>query len=125
MPKVGVLTAGGLAPCLSSALGYLIEMYTGKDPSIEIVLYKSGYKGLLLGDSIMVTTEMRGKAADLQMHGGSPIGNSRVKLTNIPDCIKRGLTEEGESPLAKACKQYCTQLEGTTRTPRQQSWPGI
>ena len=28
MPKVGVLTAGGLAPCLSSALGYLIELYT-------------------------------------------------------------------------------------------------
>ena len=24
-PKVGILTAGGLAPCLSSAVGYLIE----------------------------------------------------------------------------------------------------
>ena len=48
---------------------------------------------------------MRAKAADLQMHGGSPIGNSRVKLTNVPDCVKRGLCKEGESPLAVACAQ--------------------
>jgi pyrophosphate--fructose-6-phosphate 1-phosphotransferase len=75
------------------------------DPSIEIVCYKSGYKGLLLGDSITVTEEMRSKAADLQMHGGSPIGNSRVKLTNVADCVKRGLVKEGESPLQCACKQ--------------------
>eukprot|EP01051_Picozoa_sp_SAG22_P001647 SAG22_NODE_67_length_22882_cov_25.671553_9_plen_131_part_00 len=89
--KVGVLTAGGLAPCLSSALGYLLEMYTATDPSIEIICYKSGYKGLLLGDSITVTAEMRAAAPALQEHGGSPIGNSRVKLTNLADCIKRGL----------------------------------
>eukprot|EP01050_Picozoa_sp_SAG11_P026888 SAG11_NODE_6603_length_1280_cov_3.197290_2_plen_74_part_00 len=59
MVKVGILSAGGLAPCLSSALGYLIELYTEKDPAIEIVCYKSGYKGLLLGDSITITPEMR------------------------------------------------------------------
>jgi pyrophosphate--fructose-6-phosphate 1-phosphotransferase len=28
--KVGILTAGGLAPCLSAAIGYLIETYTRK-----------------------------------------------------------------------------------------------
>lgn len=76
-----------------------------KDPSIEIVCYKSGYKGLLLGDSVTVTEQMRAQAADLQMHGGSPIGNSRVKLTNVADCVKRGLVKEGESPLECACKQ--------------------
>jgi pyrophosphate--fructose-6-phosphate 1-phosphotransferase len=103
--KVGVLTAGGLAPCLSSALGYLIEMYTEKDPNIEILCYKSGYKGLLSGDSVLVSAEMRAKATTLQEHGGSPIGNSRVKLTNIADCVARGLIKEGESPLAVACKQ--------------------
>ena len=41
----------------------------------------------------------------LQSHGGSPIGNSRVKLTNVEDCIKRGLVQEGESPLEVAAKQ--------------------
>lgn len=59
--KVAILTAGGLAPCLSSAIGGLIERYTEIDPSIEIICYLSGYKGLLLGDSIKVTPEMREK----------------------------------------------------------------
>ena len=40
--KVGILTAGGLAPCLSTAIGDLIERYTQIDPSIEIICYKSG-----------------------------------------------------------------------------------
>ena len=43
--KVGILTAGGLAPCLSSAVGYLIEKYEALDPTIEIIAYKSGYRG--------------------------------------------------------------------------------
>ena len=29
---------------------------------------------------------------------GSIIGNSRVKLTNVADCVKRGLVKEGEDP---------------------------
>ena len=36
---------------------------------------------------------------------GSPIGNSRVKLTNIKDCVKRGLVKEGENPLEVAARQ--------------------
>jgi pyrophosphate--fructose-6-phosphate 1-phosphotransferase len=103
--KVGILTAGGLAPCLSAATGALIEHYTELDPSIDILCYRSGYKGLLLGDSILVTSEIRERASILQQHGGSPIGNSRVKLTNVDDCIKRGLVKDGESPLAIAAKQ--------------------
>jgi pyrophosphate--fructose-6-phosphate 1-phosphotransferase len=30
--KVAILTAGGLAPCLSSAIGSLLERYTEIDP---------------------------------------------------------------------------------------------
>lgn len=61
--------------------------------------------GLLLGDSIVVTPAVREQATVLQMHGGSPIGNSRVKLTNPADCVKRGLVREGEDPLAVAAAQ--------------------
>ena len=50
-----------------------VTLAQAKDPSIEIVCYKSGYKGLLLGDSVTVTEQMRAQAADLQMHGGSPM----------------------------------------------------
>jgi pyrophosphate--fructose-6-phosphate 1-phosphotransferase len=103
--KVALLTAGGLAPCLSSAVGSLIERYTEIDPSIEIIAYHGGYKGLLLGDAYTITPEIREKAALLHKFGGSPIGNSRVKLTNVKDCVKRGLVKEGEDPQKVAADQ--------------------
>ena len=97
--KVAMLTAGGLAPCLSSAVGALITEYAVNHPSVEIICYVNGYKGLLLGESIDVTPGVRATASALHMHGGSPIGNSRVKLTNIKDCVKRGLVQEGQVSL--------------------------
>lgn len=103
--KVAILTAGGLAPCLNSAVGSLIERYTEIDPSIEIICYHGGYKGLLLGDSYPVTAQVREKAGLLQGFGGSVIGNSRVKLTNVKDCVKRGLVKEGEDPQKVAADQ--------------------
>jgi len=103
--KVAILTAGGLAPCLSSAIGALIERYTEMDPSIELICYRGGYKGLLLGDSIPVCQKIRDNAHILHLYGGSPIGNSRVKLTNVKDCVKRGLVKEGEEPLEVAARQ--------------------
>ena len=103
--KVALLTAGGLAPCLSSAVGGLIERYTEIDPTIEIIAYRGGYKGLLLGDSYKITPEIREKAPLLHRFGGSPIGNSRVKLTNVKDCVKRGLVAEGQDPQKIAADQ--------------------
>ncbi|MBB4272651.1 pyrophosphate--fructose-6-phosphate 1-phosphotransferase [Rhizobium mongolense] len=103
--KVAMLTAGGLAPCLSSAVGGLIERYSDVAPDVELIAYKSGYQGVLLGDSIQISKEMRQKAPLLHRFGGSPIGNSRVKLTNAADCVKRGLVKEGENPLRVAAER--------------------
>jgi len=103
--KVAFLTAGGLAPCLSSSVGGLIERYTEMDPTVELIYYRSGYKGLLLGDSVTIDSTMRAQAGILHRFGGSPIGNSRVKLTNVKDCVKRGLVAEGENPQKKAADQ--------------------
>ncbi len=100
--KVALLTAGGFAPCLSSAIGGLIERYTEIAPEIEIIAYKNGYEGLLRGDYLTVTPAVRAKAALLHEYGGSPIGNSRVKLTNAADLVKRGLVDEGVDPLKVA-----------------------
>ena len=100
--KVALLTAGGFAPCLSSAVGGLIERYTEVAPDIEIIAYRYGYQGLLAGDSITVTPEVRKGAGLLHSYGGSPIGNSRVKLTNAADLVKRGLVAEGVDPLQAA-----------------------
>ena len=100
--KVALLTAGGFAPCLSSAIGGLIQRYTEVAPDVEIIAYKYGYQGLLTGDYLEVTPEVRAKAHLLHLYGGSPIGNSRVKLTNAKDLVKRGLVAEGDDPLKVA-----------------------
>jgi pyrophosphate--fructose-6-phosphate 1-phosphotransferase len=102
---VAMLTAGGLAPCLSSAVGGLIERYTAVAPDVRIIAYKNGYAGLLTGDSVEVTPEVRANAHKLHAFGGTPIGNSRVKLTNVEDCVKRGLVQEGQDPLHVAAEQ--------------------
>ena len=103
--KVAFLTAGGLAPCLSSSIGFLIDEYNKKAPNVEMIGYVNGYMGLLKGHSIPVTPAVRKNALILTKHGGSPIGNSRVKLTNVKDCVKRGLVKEGEDPLKVAADQ--------------------
>src|SRR5256885_14263594 len=96
---VAMLTAGGLAPCLSSAVGGLIERYTEIAPEVRTIAYRNGYAGLLKGDSVEVTPEVRANAHLLHAFGGSPIGNSRVKLTNVEDCVKRGLIKPGQDPM--------------------------
>jgi pyrophosphate--fructose-6-phosphate 1-phosphotransferase len=100
-----MLTAGGLAPCLSSAVAGLIERYTEVAPEVRIIAYKNGYAGLLTGDSAEVTDAVRARAHVLHRFGGSPIGNSRVKLTNVEDCVRRGLVREGQDPLHVAADQ--------------------
>ena len=102
---VAILTAGGLAPCLSSAVGGLIERYTSVAPDVRILAYRNGYAGLLTGQSAEVTDAVRSAAGRLHKFGGSPIGNSRVKLTNVEDCVRRGLVEPGQDPLHVAAEQ--------------------
>jgi pyrophosphate--fructose-6-phosphate 1-phosphotransferase len=103
--KVGILTAGGLAPCLSSAIAGLIERYTQVAPETAIRCYIDGYRGLLTGDSLVVTPTVRAGAHVLHQFGGSPIGNSRVKLANAADCLKRGLIQPGQDPQRVAAEQ--------------------
>ena len=105
MPKVAFLTSGGIAPCLSASIGGLIEKYNELDPNIEMVGYMHGYRGLLLGKSVIFSKEIKKNYQVLFDFGGSPIGNSRVKLTNVEDCIKKGFVKEGENPLDVAAKQ--------------------
>lgn len=103
--KIAFLTAGGIAPCLSSSIGALIEKYNEIAPDAELIGYLNGYLGLLLGKSIPFPKEVRQKYSRLYKFGGSAIGNSRVKLTNVNDCVKRGLVKEGEIPLEVAAEQ--------------------
>lgn len=103
--RVALLTAGGFAPCLSAAVGDLIERYTEVAPEVEIIAYQYGYHGLLTGNYIVIDEEARKNAGLLRNFGGSPIGNSRVKLTNAKNLVERGLVAEGVDPLAFAAEQ--------------------
>ena len=105
MPKVAFLTSGGIAPCLSASIGGLIEKYNQLDSDIEMIGYMHGYRGLLLGKSVVFSKEVKDNFHVLYDFGGSPIGNSRVKLTNIEDCIKKGYVSKGQDPLEVAAKQ--------------------
>ena len=103
--KIAFLTAGGIAPCLSSSIGALIEKYNEIAPDAELIGYLNGYRGLLLGNSIEFPDSAKTNFATLYDFGGSPIGNSRVKLTNVDDCFKRGYVLEGQEPLKVAADQ--------------------
>ena len=103
--KVAFLTAGGIAPCLSASLGRLIKNYSKKDINSSMMGYLHGYKGVLTGKSISIGQDVISQAEILYEYGGSPIGNSRLKLTNVDDCEKNNYIRKGEDPLKIAADQ--------------------
>ncbi|WP_159620760.1 pyrophosphate--fructose-6-phosphate 1-phosphotransferase [Ruania rhizosphaerae] len=103
--RIALLTAGGFAPCLSAAVAGLVRRYGDVLPDAEIIAYQYGYHGLLTGNYVVVDEAAREAIDVLDRFGGSPIGNSRVKLTNAKDLVKRGLVEEGEDPLQVAAER--------------------
>mmetsp|Transcript_4214 Transcript_4214/g.4727 ORF Transcript_4214/g.4727 Transcript_4214/m.4727 type:complete len:429 (+) Transcript_4214:41-1327(+) len=108
--NVGFMTSGGLAPCLSSSIAQLAKYWIealndGKISGLTLRMYVDGYAGILTGHSFVVPESEWGSLDKLNFIGGSPIGNSRVKLTNLADCEKRGFIKNGENPLDVASQQ--------------------
>lgn len=108
--NVAMMTSGGLAPCLSCSIAQLMKYWIaalkeGKISGLTFRMYNGGYKGILLGDSFIVPDSEWEACQHLNNFGGSPIGNSRVKLTNVADCIKKGYVAEGNTPLEVAAQQ--------------------
>lgn len=103
--KVAFLTAGGLAPCLSATIARLTKNYVENYNNIQIIGYLYGYKGLLLGKSVNIPKSIIHNIDNTYQFGGSPLGNSRVKLTNIDDCVKKGYIKKGQNPLEVAANQ--------------------
>mmetsp|Transcript_27177 Transcript_27177/g.59822 ORF Transcript_27177/g.59822 Transcript_27177/m.59822 type:complete len:424 (+) Transcript_27177:144-1415(+) len=108
--NVGMMTSGGLAPCLSSSIAQLSKYWIealaeGKISGLTLRMYVDGYSGVLTGHSFVVPNAEWKDMEKLNFLGGSPIGNSRVKLTNLVDCEKRGFTKPGEDPLEVASQR--------------------
>lgn len=79
------MTSGGLAPCLSSSVSQLAKYWVealkaGEISGLTLRMYKDGYKGVLIGDSFLVPEADWAGMEALNFLGGSPIGNSRVKV---------------------------------------------
>jgi len=111
--NVGMMTSGGLAPCLSSSVAQLAKYWIealqeGKISGLTLRMYVDGYSGILTGHSFVVPESEWAHWDKLNFLGGSPIGNSRVKLTNLADCEKRGFIKAGEKPLEVASQQLLT-----------------
>jgi diphosphate-dependent phosphofructokinase len=86
--NVAMMTSGGLAPCLSSSISLLAKYWiealrAGTIAGLTLRFYRSGYKGVLIGDSFIVEEKDWGSLECLNFLGGSPIGNSRVKVCKI------------------------------------------
>ncbi len=84
--NVAMMTSGGLAPCLSSSVAYLVEFWgaalkAGTISGLTIRMYFDGYKGVLTGDSQVLSPDKYDDCVCLHDLGGSPIGNSRVKVS--------------------------------------------
>ena len=103
--KVAFLTSGGIAPCLTSSVSRLIKQYSLLDVKVELIGYLHGYKGLLRGESIDIPLKIANKEELLYEYGGTLLGNSRVKLTNIEDCIKNNYIKINEIPIEVAANQ--------------------
>ena len=103
--KIAFLTAGGIAPCLSASIGGLIKSYNSVFPDAQLIGYLNGYKGLLTGKKIFFPDSVKNNTKIFDKYGGSPIGNSRVKLTNIENCVKEGYIKDGQVPLEVAARQ--------------------
>jgi pyrophosphate--fructose-6-phosphate 1-phosphotransferase len=108
--NVAMMTSGGLAPCLSSSIAQLARCWVqsyreGTISGLTLRMYLGGYKGMLTGDSIVIPEHQWDSLDSLNTVGGSPIGNSRVKLTNVADCIKKGYVQHGSTPLEVASQQ--------------------
>ena len=126
--KVALLTAGGFAPCLSTAIGGLIQRYTAVAPEIEIIAYKHGYQGLLSGDLLEVTPAVREKAHLLELFGqcgvrsgvdGSSRRRSAARLRARPQSNAAGRRRHRDHRCARrsAGAQFSSGLSASTSSP--------
>lgn len=102
--KIGILTSGGNAPCLSSSISFLLSEIFNRGLKYDVIGYKNGYRGLLINDFINLNDIYKFSSL-LQNTGGSILGNSRVKLTNVDDCIRKNYVSKNDDPIEVAANR--------------------
>ena len=106
-PKIALLTAGGIAPCLSAAVGYLIADYSSAAPEAEIIGYRNGYMGLLQGHSVTIGGELfsdaMGKAGTMR---GTYVGMVLHNVDTVVKALGGGVPDERPGRLGAWASQF-------------------
>lgn len=111
---IAIITCGRIAPCFGPAVGGFLQRYgevlgsshlhnpkhatAGSDGRaiVRLIAYRHGFRGLLRGDVIEFGPEHIAAAPLLAAKGGSPIGASRTRLSNMAHLRLRGLIADGD-----------------------------
>ena len=108
---VALLTAGRVAPCFSPAVGFFMQRYHDlrsrhERRPLRLMYYRNGYRGLLQGERFDITEEDIKTAPLLVAKAGSPIGGSRVRLSNLDHLMLRKLiASKQDDPYDTCAKQ--------------------
>lgn len=104
---IAIITCGRIAPCFGPAVGGFLQRYgevlgSHRNPDLRLIAYRHGFRGLLRGEVIEFGPEHIAAAPLLASKGGSPIGASRTRLSNMEHLRLRGLIAEGEDDAYEA-----------------------
>lgn len=89
--KIGVLTSGGDAPGMNSAIASIVK--ASKFNNVDVVGIKYGYKGLLEKDIKQITLE---DATEIMNRGGTWLGSARCLEFKEEEYINRGVANAKE-----------------------------
>ena len=92
--KIGVLTSGGDAPGMNSAIASIVK--AAKFNNIEVVGIKYGYKGLLEKDVKKISLE---DATEIMNRGGTWLGSARCLEFKEEEYVKKGVENAKEMDL--------------------------
>lgn len=92
--KIGVLTSGGDAPGMNSAIASIVK--AAKFNNIEVVGIKYGYKGLLDKEVRSITLE---DATEIMNRGGTWLGSARCLEFKDEAYVKKGVANAKEMGL--------------------------
>ena len=130
--KVALLTAGGLAPCLSSAVGGLIERYTASSrPKSRSSATSAATRACFWANRHRSRPEVRAKAAILHQARRQPDrqqprqAHQRRRLREARPGQGRARTRSRWPPSSspRTASPSCTRSAATTPTPPPPIWP--
>jgi len=112
LSKVGLLSTPGMAE--PESVSYLIANYAKLAPDVELVGFVNGYQGLLLGQTIAITPDMRDKASkgalltlikSADCRDPLLVASLSAAIESPSLAVTHGVCKEGDKPMRVAAEQ--------------------